>query len=191
MRLIQKAHQILEQCLREGDLAIDATAGNGHDTVKLASLVGARGSVVAIDVQEAALEATRHRLEKEGLAERVRLVHSDHATFLSQLEATEEGKAGAVVFNLGYLPGSDKQVTTRPNTTLAALDAGLGMIKPGGVMLVTAYRAHPGGLAEAQAVEAWARLLEESIWTVRCDEPPSRPNGALPPVLWSFIRASR
>lgn len=188
MRLTRKVHQILEDVLRSGDLAIDATAGNGHDTLKMASLVGATGEVVAVDVQKAALASTRARVEAEGLADRLRLVQANHASFLGNPGFPPARRAGAIVFNLGYLPGSNKEITTRPDTTIEALTAGLHLLRPGGGLLVTAYRGHPGGLAEARAVESWIRSLDPAAWTVHCDEPPSRPGASLPPVLWTIRR---
>jgi predicted methyltransferase len=188
MRLTRKVHQILEDCLRNGDLAIDATAGNGYDTLKMAALVGTAGEVMAIDIQEAAIASTRSRVEAEGLADRVRLVHADHASFLGNSGFPPHRRAGAIVFNLGYLPGSDKAITTHPDTTIEALTAGLRLLRPGGVLLVTAYRGHPGGLAEAQAVESWIRSLDPAAWTVHCDEPSSRAGASLPPVLWAIRR---
>lgn len=188
MRLTQKVHQFLAEVLRSGDLAIDATAGNGHDTLKMAFLVGSSGEVWGIDIQETAIASTRARLEAEGLADRVRLVHADHARFLGDPGLKEGQEAGALVFNLGYLPGSDKEITTRPETTIAALSAGLRLLKPDGILLVTAYRGHPGGLAEATAVETWGRSLDPTAWSVHCHEPPSRPGASLPPILWVIRR---
>lgn len=188
MRLTRKVHQLLEEALRSGDLAIDATAGNGHDTLKMASLVGSTGEVVAIDVQEAAIASTRSRLEADGLADRVRLVPADHATFLGKPNFPPDRRAGAIVFNLGYLPGSDKEITTQAETTTEALSAALPLLRPFGILLVTAYRGHPGGLAEAGAVESWARSLNPGDWTVDCHEPPSRPGAPVPPILWTIRR---
>lgn len=188
MRLTQKVHQLLEEALRSGDLAIDATAGNGHDTLKMASLVGSTGKVVAIDVQKAAIASTRSRVEADGLADRVRLVPADHATFLGKPNFPTNRRAGAIVFNLGYLPGSDKEITTRPESTIEALSAGLRLLRLDGVLLVTAYRGHPGGLAEATAVETWGCSLDPAVWSVHCHEPSSSPGASLPPILWVIRR---
>ena len=188
MRLTQKVHDILEEVLRSGDLAIDATTGNGHDTLKMASLVGSTGEVVGIDIQETAIASTRVRLESMGFTDRLRLVRADHAAFLGNPGFPPDRRAGAIVFNLGYLPGSNKEIITRPETTIEALSSGLRLLRPDGVLLVTAYRGHPGGLAEATAVETWGCSLAPAVWSVHCHEPSSSPGASLPPILWVIRR---
>jgi len=181
MRLTEHVHQILGSHLRHGDYAIDATAGNGHDTLFLAQTVGANGSVLAIDLQASAIEATRHKLTTVDTQAQIRLEQADHADLLeAEIERRSE-LAAAIVFNLGYLPGSDKSVQTRPAHTLRALDASAHLLHSGGRLCVTAYRAHPGGQDEAQAVENWMRARERSGWQLECHVPPSK---NLPPVLW-------
>ena len=66
-RPTEVVHQWLAEALSPGDLVIDATAGNGHDALKLAGKVAPNGRVMAYDVQPAALEATRERLRAAGL----------------------------------------------------------------------------------------------------------------------------
>ena len=101
IRLVAQVHRELEAVLREGDIAIDATAGNGHDTLFLAGAVGAAGRVWAVDCQKAALGATRDRLLQAGLLDRCDLFLGDHALVLGQWAASAAGKVAAVVFNLG------------------------------------------------------------------------------------------
>ena len=147
------AHDLAAQALAPGDLAVDATCGNGHDTLHLARLVGPHGTVVAIDVQAAALDETQHRLESERLADgRVRLLHACHA---SMGEHIAPATAALAMFNLGYLPGGDHTLTTRVETTTAALDAAALILRPGGLLMVTCYPGHPEGAHEAEAVTVW------------------------------------
>lgn len=140
--------------LRPGDLAIDATAGNGHDTVFLAERVGDSGKVLAFDVQAEAIAAARARVAD--LAGRVDFIHGSHVELA---EHAAPGSAAAVMFNLGYFPGGDHAVITRTSGTLAALDAALGVLKPGGIVTVVCYPGHPGGDEESAAVEAWSEKL--------------------------------
>jgi predicted methyltransferase len=148
-----RAHREITAVLREGDLAIDATAGNGHDTVFLATLVGAAGKVIAFDVQEQAIASTKERLAAAGLLERVALVHGSHGLIA---EHAQSGSAAAVMFNLGYLPGGDHAVITRTSDTLQALDAALVALKPGGILTIVCYPGHEGGDQESAAVVEWA-----------------------------------
>jgi ubiquinone/menaquinone biosynthesis C-methylase UbiE len=134
--------------LKNGARAVDATAGNGHDTLFLARNVGAAGRVFALDIQESALMQTEKRLKAAGLLDRVTIVHSSHR----ELDRLVGEQVDAVMFNLGYLPGSDRSVATRPDTTSDGIMAALKILKPGGRMSVVAYTGHPGAAAEARVV---------------------------------------
>ncbi|MCU0797774.1 MAG: class I SAM-dependent methyltransferase [Akkermansiaceae bacterium] len=151
-RATARAHEVVAEVLREGDLSVDATAGNGHDTLFLAGLVGAAGRVIAIDLQAVAIESARARIEAAGLAGRVEFFQESHALLADRVA----GGVGAVMFNLGYLPGADHEVITRKDETLVALEAARGVLRPGGVLTVVCYPGHPGGDDEASAVVDWA-----------------------------------
>ena len=181
MRLTEKVHTILTNHLHEGDLAIDATAGNGYDTIFLAEQVGLSGKVIAIDIQDIAIRSTREKLESTGLIDRVRLVNDDHAISLRKLMVNDREKIAAITFNLGYLPGSDKSIQTNAESTEEALTASIQLLNPGGYLCVTAYRGHSGGIAEAETVEAFMRSARSEGHTVDCYEPGSSNS---PPVLW-------
>lgn len=182
MRLTERVHDRLKAHLRPGDFAVDATAGNGHDSLLLAELVGASGRVCSVDIQAAAIDATRKRLQAADCLKQVQLIEESHATALAALrEATP--RAAAIVFNLGYLPGSDKAVQTEAADTLAALDASAALLAPNGLLAVTAYRGHPGGQLEHEAVAGWMLEKELAGWTLECHDPGIRERHP-PPVLW-------
>ncbi len=155
--LTRIAHLRLAAHLGQGDLALDATAGNGHDTLFLARQVGPGGRVFAFDLQPTALERTRQRLREQSLLERVTLHQAGHERMKELLPGEAWGRLSAVMFNLGYLPGSDKGLVTLPETTLPALEQALAALRPGGLLSVLAYRGHPGGKEESVAV---ARMLK-------------------------------
>mgnify|MGYP002626423586 FL=1 len=147
-----QAHEVVSEAVRPGDTVVDATAGNGHDTLFLARLVGERGKVIAFDVQPAAIESTRRQLEAAGVTERVELHCESHTHMASWAEADS---VRAVMFNLGYLPGGDHSLITRTTSTLPALDAAADLLAPGGVLTVVCYPGHSGGAEESEAVRAW------------------------------------
>ncbi|MFP4129892.1 MAG: tRNA (mnm(5)s(2)U34)-methyltransferase [Halorhodospira sp.] len=153
--LTRLAHRLVRPALGARGRAVDATAGNGHDTAFLAERLGAAGTVLAIDVQQAALARTRQRLREAGLDARVALAQADHRQLGRLTTPAWRGSVDAVMLNLGYLPGSDRSVTTTPEQTRAALDAAGELLRPGGVLSVLAYRGHTGGTEEARAVTAW------------------------------------
>lgn len=164
-KVLDFAHRIVGGVVRPGDLAVDATVGNGHDTRFLAEAVGATGQVLGFDVQAAAIEATRARLRRAQLEARVRLVHAGHETLPAHLPVAGYEAVRAVMFNLGYLPGADKTCVTRPATTRSALEAALPHLAPGGVLTVVAYPGHAGGAEEAAQVEDWAQRLHSGRWS--------------------------
>lgn len=151
------AHQLLQRTLHQGAVALDATAGNGHDTVHLAQCVGAQGTVYAFDIQEAAIHATRMRLQQHNLLARTHLIHASHADIAQYVPPTAQIQAA--VFNLGYLPGSDKTITTQAASTLVALQHTMQLLERGGVLVVVVYRGHAEGADEYTAIQQWAAQL--------------------------------
>jgi hypothetical protein len=156
-------HFFLRQRVLAEDVAVDATCGNGKDTLFLARLVGPEGTVFALDTDPRAIEATVALLRSEGVEERVVLLNQGH----EKLATLVTVPVAAVVFNLGYLPGADGGgQPTSTLTTLAGLTAALGLLAPGGILLVCIYTGHDGGEAEALAVEAWGEGLPPREWNV-------------------------
>lgn len=169
------SHLFLRERVRPGERVVDATCGNGRDTLLLAELVGPEGKVWAFDIQDDALRGTARLLEENGLRERVELVAAGH----ERLGEFVAGPIGAVVFNLGYLPGGDRSVVTRPVSTLSALGAALELLSSAGLLLVVIYTGHPGAVEEEDAVLTWASGLGPrafNAWVSRqLNRPPTAP----------------
>ncbi|OYV05981.1 MAG: rRNA methyltransferase [Verrucomicrobiales bacterium VVV1] len=151
-RPTELAHLLLQRVIAEGDLVIDATAGNGHDTVFLARCAGKSGRVLAFDVQQAAIEASRRLIESSGVSANVEFFQKSH---IHLPDHVSPGSVAAIMFNLGYLPGSDQSVITTTSETLLALEAAVQTLRPGGWLCVVCYPGHDGGNDEASAVESW------------------------------------
>jgi SAM-dependent methyltransferase len=184
-RLTGRAHRLLAAVLVPGDLAVDATVGNGHDTLFLARRVAPGGRVIGCDIQPTALDAAGRRLTAAGLQGAVRLHRAGHERLLELVPAEEHGRVAAVTFNLGYLPGGDKRLTTRAATTRAALDAAARLLRPGGLLSVLAYVGHPGGAAELAVVRAWAEA-QTGRFAVAVERSPAPAS----PVLFALTRAN-
>jgi predicted methyltransferase len=152
------AHRYLRAVLRPGDAAVDATVGNGRDTAFLAECVGPAGRVHGFDIQPEALARTRARLD----AANISLVLECHG----RMREWVREPVRAVAFNLGYLPMGDRQITTRTETTIRALEAAIGLLQPGGAITVIAYRGHPGGLDETDAVRIRLKELPADAFDV-------------------------
>lgn len=176
-------HSFWRSHLRAGDFAVDATAGNGYDTALLCRLVGPSGRVLALDIQQQAVDATNARLARLGLAGVGQAVRASHAG-LAALVPSES--AGAVVFNLGYLPGGDHSLFTVPQTTLPALRAALAVIRPGGFITVCAYSGKAQGTQERDAVLAWADALDCNRYKVHKELFAHR--AAYPPIALCIVR---
>lgn len=154
--LTQQAQDLISQVLRPGDTAIDATAGNGHDTHFLAKCVGASGTVISVDIQQAAIDVTRKRLTAAGL-QNVRLLNDDHSRLAELIPRELHGQITAIMFNLGFLPGGDKQIKTTTDRTRQAVLQATELLRPEGLLTILAYSGHDGGASETESI---AQLLE-------------------------------
>lgn len=162
-RPTELAWSLLRPAIHHGDLVIDATAGNGHDTVFLAECVGPHGRVIAFDVQEQAIRTAVRRVETAGFTERVEFHVKSH---VHMHEHAQPGLVAVVMFNLGYLPGADHHMTTVAGETLMAMDAAAQLLKPGGVLSVVCYPGHEAGAHEADSVEEWMAARAADGWRV-------------------------
>lgn len=160
------AHALLQSVVQTGDTVIDATMGNGHDTLFLAQQVGAGGKVFAFDVQAQALEKTGKRLAEHDAQQQVTLVQGCHSQMAECVPTDLHGTVAAAVFNLGYLPGADKALTTQRETTTAAVDAALQLLRVGGVLIVVVYPGHAEGRLEGEVLGQHLAQLHQDAFQV-------------------------
>ena len=155
-RPLELAHDFLAQVITQEDIVVDATMGNGHDTLFLAKLAK---QVYAFDIQEQALEKTSQRLQEAGLtnAELILQGHETVDQFVREVKAA--------IFNLGYLPSADKSIITQPQTTLEALDKLCHMLVKGGRIAIMIYYGHDGGDIERDAVLNYVSQLPQQEYT--------------------------
>lgn len=157
------SHTLLKQVVQPGEFVIDATVGNGHDTEFLARLVGPIGGrVLGFDVQAQAIEHTTDRLATAGISN-TQLIHKGHEHVGEYL--TAQNVAGAI-FNLGYLPGADKNIVTHGDTTIAAVSAILPHLRQAGLVILVVYYGHPGGEAELNTVMDYVEALPHAAYNV-------------------------
>ena len=145
---------ILEH-LKEGDIAVDFTMGNGHDTEFLSKTVGENGHVYAFDIQASAVESTSKNLVAAGCPNNYTLIHDSHHNVKNYVK--EPIKAG--MFNLGYLPGGDKSITTMRATTLPAIEAAIDLLGKDAILLIAVYPGHPEGDAEGKEITEYLSTL--------------------------------
>lgn len=158
--LVALSHETAEELINKGDTVIDATVGNGYDTLFLAERVGGKGHVFGFDIQERAINSTQAHLESAGMFDRVTLIHAGHETMLRHIPEVYREQIKSVFFNLGYLPGAVKSIITKPETTLTALDMAWRLISNEGFISIIYYPGHPGGEDEAACVNSWVSNKE-------------------------------
>ncbi|MCY7945116.1 class I SAM-dependent methyltransferase [Bacillus atrophaeus] len=159
-KILPYSKELLQMAADKGSFVVDATMGNGHDTLFLAKLVGENGHVYAFDIQESALAATRERLGEEYVP-RVTLFHKSHDKIAESLPPEADGRVAAAIFNLGYLPGGDKSVTTHGASTIKAIEQLLAMMKEDGLIVLVVYHGHPEGKAEKEELLAYCRNIDQ------------------------------
>ena len=162
----------------ESSIAIDATAGNGFDTLFLAQCVGAQGRVLAMDIQADAILRTEWRVKQAGYSEHVECILADHAQLGLHVPRDYYGRVSCAMFNLGYLPHSDKSIVTKAHSTIEALNALEPMLAPDAIVSILVYVGHQDGLAESLAVHDWITERSERYQIERLVdlENPSSPN---------------
>lgn len=185
-----KNYQITEWCahfikgqVKEGDFCIDATMGNGNDTLLLSRLCGSSGKVLAFDIQKQALIHTEEHLIRNQAPKNYSLLLDSHA---NMEQYAPKSSASCIVFNLGYLPGGDHSLSTRKETSIPALTKALALLKKGGLLSLCIYSGGDSGFEERDAVLAWLQNLNPRKYLVIKTEYYNRPNH--PPVPVMVIR---
>ncbi|MDH5444020.1 MAG: 16S rRNA (cytosine(1402)-N(4))-methyltransferase [Gammaproteobacteria bacterium] len=179
--LTQQVHLKLKTIINKGDIVVDATVGNGHDTLFLSECVGEQGIVYGFDIQKQAIESTRLKLEQSDLSHRVRLFETSHEKMKNVIKLEHKGQITAIMFNLGYLPGGDKAIKTETPSTILALQQSLELLKPSGILSVVAYPGHPGGDDESLSVRNWFDSHGESSFELTI---PDSEHNNVPQWFW-------
>lgn len=160
------SHTLLRKVVTTGDIVVDATAGNGHDTLFLAELVGETGHVYAFDIQTQAIEKTKKRIEKANITTNITYVLDSHSHLEQYVKEEHKQKISAAIFNLGYLPQSDKTKITTATSTIPAIEQLLKHLLPNGLVILVVYSGHDGGEEEKEAVLAFAKQLPQEAFQV-------------------------
>lgn len=173
-------HEVLARHVQPGAFCIDATAGKGRDTALLCRLAGPEGTVLSFDIQSDAVRQTRELLTQEGLSARVyQESHVNMGNF------AKENSVDAIVFNFGRLPGGDPHIFTHAETSIAAINAGLALLKPGGLMAIALYYGKENGYAERDAILTHVRTLDDRAFSVlSCDWANRKNDPPLPLFIW-------
>ena len=165
LNTLSMVHDFLKQTVRPGAMCIDATAGKGRDTALLCRLSGQTGRVMAFDIQQDAIDQTRTLLAQEGL--RAEVILDSHANMEQYVSV---GTIDCIVFNFGRLPGGDPHIVTQAVSSVAAIDAGLRLLRVGGVMAIALYYGKETGYEEKDAILQHLKTLDDRTYSVLCCE---------------------
>lgn len=174
------AHSFLSSHVKPGDLCIDATAGRGRDTVFLCRLVGDSGRVLAYDIQKDAVDETAALLEKEHLSHIGQVFQKSHDCMA---EDAKPGTVRAIVFNFGWLPGGDHNIFTRAQTSIHAIEQGMKLLTPDGVMSLSIYYGKENGTSERDALLSYLSSIDPKTATVLVGNFVNRKNNPAIPVF--------
>lgn len=147
---------LLNDYLKEGMICIDATCGNGHDTIKLAKVVGANGHVYGFDIQSTAIDHTSDLINQHKLSN-VTLFLDSHDLFEKHISESVD----LILYNLGYLPGGDKSITTSKDSTILSIQSGIELLNSGGLLIAIVYTGHPSGKEEGDALDEFVATLSQ------------------------------
>lgn len=191
MHFTMEAQKRCKPCILPGLIAIDATAGNGSDTLFLAECVGPEGKVFSLDIQADAIQRTKAKVVQAGFQNRVECILADHALLAGLIPNQYYGKVTCAMFNLGYLPHSNKSIVTQASTTIQALDSIEKMLASEAILSILAYVGHPTGRQESLQVRRWIENrtvdLGNSNYQVECLMDHTNPKS---PILW-LLRKSQ
>lgn len=177
------AHSFFIEHLKDGKLVVDATVGHGFDTMFLCQCIGKEGKVIGFDIQEAALNSAKARLEHTGCLEQVELICDSHTNMEHYiLKETIDG----MMFNFGYLPKGDHNICTKPDTSVKAIEIGLSLLKKGGIISLCIYHGKDTGYEERDAILSYLKTISHREYTVLVTNLYNRPND--PPVFAGIIK---
>lgn len=174
---LNMAHDFIKRHVKEGDFCIDATAGRGNDTAFLCGLVGDSGKVIAFDIQEDAVSSTKALLAEKNFSH-IGTVYQDSHSNMS--EYAEEGTVSCITFNFGWLPGGNHKISTHAETSIAAIEQGLKLLKPDGIMSLCIYYGRDTGFEERDALLEYFKTMDSKECTVIVSDFVNRPN--CPPI---------
>ncbi|MDQ2085777.1 class I SAM-dependent methyltransferase [Herbivorax sp. ANBcel31] len=172
-----QSHQYIKTFVKEGDTVVDATCGNGNDTIFLAQLVGKAGKVFAFDIQDRALTKTNKKLHDLKIENRVSLIKDGH----ENMDFHVDKNIKAVMFNLGYLPGGNHNISTKADTTICALKKAMDLLVTGGIITLVIYYGKDSGFDEKEKILTFLECINQKKFIVMKTDFINQSN--CPPIL--------
>lgn len=181
---ISITRDIFKEYIKAGYIVLDATVGNGNDTLDLARLVGNNGKVYGFDIQDIAIENTKKLLTENNQLDNVILIKDNHINIDKYIDEPLD----LAIYNLGYLPKGDKSLKTDAKSTVISVSKALELLSENGILIIVSYIGHPGGLEEKEALEEMLMGLSQKEYNVLKNEFINQKN--LPPLLYLIEKSN-
>lgn len=159
---IKFTKDIINRNVKSGDICVDCTIGNGNDILFLADTVGRKGKIYGFDIQDIAIKITSKKLKDKNLDENIILIKDSHENISKYIEE----EVDLFIYNLGYLPRGNKNIKTNKKSTIKSLEVSLQLLRNNGIILITCYTGHDGGMEEKNAIEDFLVKLDQSDFNV-------------------------
>lgn len=152
--ITELSHYIISNFVKYKGVALDATLGNGGDCDFLSENFQ---KVYAFDIQSSAIENYKNRNKNN-----VNLILDSH----ENIEEYINEEIDVAIYNLGFLPGGDKEITTLAESTLKSIKETLKILKNGGFALIAVYVGHNEGQRESEELLKYASSLPKNSFGV-------------------------
>lgn len=172
----------INEVVKSDSIVLDATLGNGNDTYKLLNILDSNGKLYGFDIQKEALNNTRQKIEKiKNLASKdYRLILDSH----ENLDRYINYKLDYVIYNLGYLPGGDKSITTLAESTIKSVKKSMDLLNNNGLINIVVYHGHAQGKDEKRSIEAFLKEINQDKYHILKHEFINQKNN--PPILYEI-----
>ncbi|MCI2775066.1 tRNA (mnm(5)s(2)U34)-methyltransferase [Staphylococcus petrasii] len=157
-RILPFSKTLIQSHVTEESNVIDATCGNGNDTLFLAKQVP-DGHVYGFDIQATAIQNTAEKVKDYN---NVTLIQDGHENILKHLRDKIKKPIDAAIFNLGYLPKGDKAIVTQPATTIKAIEDIFELLSVEGIIVLVIYHGHEEGKIERDAVMEYLKTMDQT-----------------------------
>ncbi|GAA0077742.1 class I SAM-dependent methyltransferase [Clostridium sp. CTA-5] len=148
------SHYIIKEFLNNKEIAIDATLGNGYDTDFLSNNFN---TVYAFEIQKCACD-DYIKMKKDN----VKVINDSHHLIKEYIFESVD----CIMYNLGFLPGGNKSITTQNATSLKSIKDGLEILNYGGIMTICIYRGHEEGKIEESCIISYLKSLPKNQYGV-------------------------
>mgnify|MGYP006277399179 CR=1 FL=1 len=162
MQGVEFSHWAFNKFIENNQVFVDATCGNGNDTIFLADNVSSGGKIYAFDIQKEAIEITKNKFKKSKYNNDIEYINDGH----EKIDKYISEKVDGIIYNLGYLPGSEHNIKTEKDTTIKSLEKAVDIIDDNGLIVIVIYTEHEGGELEKEAILDYTTNLDYKTFNV-------------------------